>query len=149
MKKLLAIGTLACASWFSNAAFAQDISGVWQQIDDQTGSGRALIEISKMPDGSYSGKIVKVTPREGYTPRATCKDCPSPYTNQPILGLSVLNNLKMQNDTNYEKGRILDPLTGKMYDARAKVNKAGNRLTLRGYMGVSALGRSQTWIRQQ
>ena len=149
MKKLLAISSVVCSSLFCNSVFAQDISGVWQQIDDQTGSGRALIEISKMPDGTYTGKIVKVTPREGYTPRETCTNCPSPYTNKPILGLNVLNYLTMQDETTYGKGRLLDPLTGKFYDASARLNKAGNRLTLRGYIKVSALGRSQTWIRQQ
>ena len=71
---------------FSTAAFANDLSGVWQQIDDKTGSAKAIIEIRKEANQTYTGKIIKVTPRPGYTPRELCNKCPAPYTNQPILG---------------------------------------------------------------
>ncbi len=43
---------------------------------------------------------------------------------------------------------MIDPLAGKIYDAKVRLAANGKRLTLRGYIGVSALGRSQTWIRQ-
>lgn len=130
--------------------YAQDLTGIWQQIDDKTGSPKALIEIRKDPHGSFVGKIVKVTPLPGYTPQKICNHCPAPYTNQPILGMDVLTGLKHVEDTNnYEQGRVIDPLTGKIYDAKVRLNTTGKRLTLRGYVGVSALGRSQTWIRQE
>ena len=130
------------------SAFAQDLTGTWQQIDDKTGSPKAIIEIRQENNGTYVGKIVKVTPRPGYTPQKSCNNCPAPYTNQPILGMDLLTGLKQVGKANnYDKGRIIDPLTGKIYDAKVRLNATGKRLTLRGYMGVSALGRSQTWIR--
>lgn len=133
----------------SVSAFAQDLAGTWQQIDDKTGSPKAIIEIRKENNGTYVGKIVKVTPRPGYTPQKTCNNCPAPYTNQPILGMDVLTGLKpVEGTNNYEKGKVIDPLAGKIYDAKVRLSANGKRLTLRGYMGVSALGRSQTWIRQ-
>ncbi|WP_411687963.1 DUF2147 domain-containing protein [Acinetobacter indicus] len=135
---------------FSTAAFANDLSGVWQQIDDKTGSAKAIIEIRKEANNTYTGKIIKVTPRPGYTPRETCNNCPAPYTNQPILGMEILKGLKhVEGTNNYEKGRVIDPLAGKIYNARIRMNSTGKRLTLRGYIGVSALGRSQTWIRME
>lgn len=133
----------------STAFAASPIEGLWQQIDDKTGSPKALIEIRETENGSFAGKIIRVTPRVGYTPQKNCNQCPAPYTNQPILGMDVLTGLKHVEGTNrYEKGRVIDPLAGKVYDARMRLNANGKRLTLRAYMGVSALGRSQTWIRQ-
>ena len=46
-------------------------------------------------------------------------------------------------------GEILDPDSGAIYRAKAKLLDGGNKLEVRGYIGVSLFGRSQTWIRQQ
>ena len=147
MKKQIFLVTLA-GLVLSGNLFAQDLSGTWQQIDDKTGSPKAIIEIRKEANDTFTGKIVKVTPRPGYSPRETCNNCPAPYTNQPILGMDLIKGLKhVPGTNNYEKGRIIDPLVGKVYDTKIKLNSTGNRLTLRAYMGVSSLGRSQTWLR--
>ncbi|OTG80047.1 DUF2147 domain-containing protein [Acinetobacter sp. ANC 4648] len=139
---------LACLfSTLSCGAIAQDITGIWKNIDDKTGSSKAILEIRKESNGSYTGKIIKITPRPGYTPKDICVDCPAPYTNKPILGLDVLKGLQFVKEDEYNGGRILDPLTGKIYSMKAKLSTNGKRLQLRGYVGVSALGRSQTWIR--
>lgn len=128
--------------------WAKDITGTWQQIDDKSGAAKAIIVIFKEDNNTYSGKIVKVTPRPGYTPREKCNNCPAPYTNQPILGMTIIKGLKHVNSTNnYEKGRIIDPLSGKIYDVKVRLNNTGKRLTLRASIGVSVLGRNQTWIR--
>ena len=149
MKKNVWMGVFASLI-FSGSAFAADLTGIWQSIDDKTGSPKALIEITKAENGSFTGKIIKVTPRPGYTPRELCNKCPAPYTDQPILGMDILKGLKQVKDSNnYEKGRVIDPLAGRIYDAKIRLNSTGKRLTLRAYMGVSTLGRSQTWIRIQ
>ncbi len=44
--------------------------------------------------------------------------------------------------------RLLDPLSGRIYRCKAKLSPDGRRLTMRGYVGVSMLGRSQSWIRE-
>lgn len=131
-----------------STAFAEDISGTWKNIDDKTGSSKAILEIRQESNGTYTAKIVKVTPRPGYTPKENCVNCPAPYTNKPILGLDVMKGLKHTNGTNYTGGKIIDPLSGKIYSCKAKLSSNGKRLTLRGYVGVSALGRSQTWIKE-
>ena len=145
----IAILTVFSASLFTGSmAFAQELSGLWQQIDDKTGSPKALIEMKTQADGSYTGTITKVTPRPDYTPREKCVKCPSPYTDKPILGLDVIKGLKPTTKNNYAHGRVLDPLTGKIYDLKGRISANGKRLTLRGYIGISAIGRTQTWIRQ-
>ena len=137
----------ACiSSAVSSFSFAEDITGLWQTIDDKTGAPKGLVEIRKEND-TYVGKIVKVTPRAGYTPKETCVDCPPPYTNKPIIGMDVLTGLKSTDGLNYTSGRILDPNTGKVYNMKAKLSSNGKRLHLRGYLGISALGRNQIWIR--
>ena len=131
-----------------STAFAEDISGTWKNIDDKTGASKAILEIRQESNGTYTAKIVKVTPRPGYTPKETCVNCPTPYTNKPILGMDIIKGLKHVDGTNnYEKGRVIDPLSGKLYDAKMKLNATGKRLSLRAYIGVSALGRNQTWLR--
>lgn len=143
-KAILAIilSTLSASLW------AQDISGNWKNIDDKTGASKAVIEIRKESNGSYTGKVIKVTPRPGYTPKETCINCPAPYTNKPILGMDILKGLTFVKDDQYTGGKIIDPLTGKIYSMKAKLSSNGKRLSMRGYIGVSALGRSQTWIRE-
>lgn len=148
MKKIISLSIFTGLVIASTAALAQDISGTWQQIDDKTGSPKAVIEIRKESNNTFTGKITKITPRPGYTPRERCNNCPAPYTNQPILGMEILKGLKQVEGTNnYEKGRVIDPLSGKFYDAKMKLSATGKRLSLRAYLGVSALGRNQTWLR--
>ena len=149
MVKMKLTVALICSA-LGSFALAQDITGTWQQIDDKTGSPKSVIEIRKEANQTYTGKIIKITPRPGYTPRELCNKCPAPYTDQPILGMDILKGLKQVKDSNnYEKGRVIDPLAGRIYDAKIRLNSTGKRLTLRAYMGVSTLGRSQTWIRIQ
>lgn len=150
MIQKLALGIAVIFGSLSTLAMAQDLAGTWQQIDNKTGSAKAIIEIRKEANQTYTGKIIKITPRPGYTPRELCNKCPAPYTDQPILGMDILKGLKQVKDSNnYEKGRVIDPLAGRIYDAKIRLNSTGKRLTLRAYMGVSTLGRSQTWIRIQ
>ncbi|MNF15491.1 hypothetical protein D3C80_2181260 [compost metagenome] len=66
-----------------------------------------------------------------------------------MLGMEVLKGLEYNAKTDsYEGGKILDPRQGRLYNVRAKLRSDQKRLHLRGYVGVSALGRNQVWIRQ-
>lgn len=148
MKKNILLVTFA-SLFFSGNVLAQDLSGTWQQIDDKTGSPKAIIEIHKSSNNTFTGKVVKITPRLGYIPREKCVNCPLPYTDQPILGLEIFKNLKFEGENLYAGGQILDPLSGKIYNLKGKQSTNGKRLLLRGYIGISAIGRTQTWIRQE
>ncbi|MCY1161518.1 hypothetical protein D9M71_11380 [compost metagenome] len=145
--KNIKILTAVVFSSLSSLAFAQDITGTWKNIDDKTGSSKAILEIRQEANGTFTAKVVKVTPRPGYTPKETCINCPAPYTNKPILGMDVLTGLKYVEGLNFSGGKIIDPLSGNIYSMKAKLSPNGKRLNLRGYVGISALGRSQTWIK--
>jgi len=61
--------------------------------------------------------------------------------------VTIVHNLKNVGGTSYENGTILDPKSGKTYKLKGELAEGGKKLKLRGYIGVSALGRNQTWIR--
>ena len=145
--KNIKILTAVVFSSLSSLAFAQDITGTWKNIDDKTGSSKAVLEIRQESNGTFTAKVIKITPLPGYTPKESCVNCPAPYTNKPILGIDVLTGLKYVEGLNFSGGKIIDPLSGNIYSMKAKLSPNGKRLNLRGYVGISALGRSQTWIK--
>ena len=151
MKQSLAIATLIL-SCFSGLAHAKNptIEADWRTIDDKTGFAKAITEISQEADGTYSATIKKVIPRPGYTPKEFCQNCPAPFTNKPIVGLKILWGLTPdpKRANTFSDGRILDPLNGKIYNAKARMSSDGRRLSIRAYIGFSVIGRTPIWIRE-
>jgi len=134
----------------SVTGFAASIEGYWKSIDDRTGEQLSIVEIKKKPDNTYTGTIVYRYPVPGGSNvLTTCVKCPEPYKNKPILGLQIASGLKEdpKNPNHYIGGRILEPKTGNIYKGKAQLSADGKRLRMRGYMGISALGRTQVWIR--
>lgn len=151
LMKLLKHITLAVLATLPAMAYAaNDPVGLWRTIDDKTGFSKSVVEIKKEDNGTYTGTIIEVNPRPGYTPKETCFKCPAPYTDKPIVGLSILRNMKENPNKpgEFSGGTVIDPLIGKVYKSQMKINTTGNKLTVRGFIGVSIIGRSQTWIRQ-
>lgn len=116
--------------------------GKWTTIDDKTGAKRAIVSISES-GGILSGVIVKVYPQPDDT--GICEKCPGSFKGKKIQGLRFLWGLKSKGNNDWGGGSILDPKSGKIY--KAKVTLEGNKLYVRGYVGVSLLGRTQTWVR--
>lgn len=116
--------------------------GTWTTIDDKTGEKRAIVNLS-ISGGTLNGTIVKVFPQPGDT--GICSKCPGAFKGKKIQGLGFVWGLKDQGNGVWSGGSILDPKSGKIY--RAKMTLEGNKLYVRGYVGVSILGRTQTWVR--
>ena len=133
----------------SVTGFAASIEGYWKSIDDRTGEKLSIVEIRKGADGTFRGKILYRYPVPGGVALTHCTKCPPPYTNQPIVGLEFFSGFKQdeKNPNLYVDGRVLEPKSGKIYKGKANLSADGKRLRLRGYVGVSALGRTQVWIR--
>ena len=148
MKKSLI--ALACFGLLSSLTHAADLTGIWRTIDDKRGIVRAHIQIEKQPDGSYTGTLIEDFPAPGEAPLLKCNKCPAPYTNKPIIGLEILKGFKEEadNPNTFSHGKVLDPRHGKIYNGKAKLSSDGRKLYLRGYVGISLLGRSQTWLRK-
>lgn len=65
---------------------------------------------------------------------------------QPILGLQIAQCLKPVGDGHYEGATFYRPEDGHNYRGKAKFTDA-RTLEVRGYLGISLLGKSQTWTR--
>lgn len=64
-----------------------------------------------------------------------------------LQGTTVINSLKLVESGKFKDGKILDPDSGRIYSLEGELVENGKKLRLRGYLGISALGRSQTWLR--
>ncbi len=130
------------------AAFAQNTPvGKWRTIDDKTGKIKSIVEIYDAGNGSLSGKVVQVL-QSDKGPNPICDLCEGDNHNKPVTGMVIVWGLKQEGDT-WDDGKILDPHNGKVYSAKMTPQDGGAKLEVRGYMGFSLLGRSQTWIREQ
>jgi uncharacterized protein (DUF2147 family) len=128
----------------SHAAGSQSPLGLWRTVDDKTGTPRAVVRIY-MQDGKYFGRI-----EQSFTPGAetrVCSVCTDERKNQPIIGLLIIRNVTLH-DGEYSGGDILDPDNGSVYRCKFHLEKDGTALVVRGFIGISLLGRSQTWQRQ-
>jgi uncharacterized protein (DUF2147 family) len=130
------------------AAYAQADTpvGVWQTIDDHTGQPKALVQISQDANGTLSGKVIKGL-NANDQPDRRCTACTDSRKDQLIVGMTIISDMKKVND-GWDGGQILDPENGKVYKCKMHVEEGGQKLVVRGYVGVSLLGRSQTWVRQ-
>lgn len=120
---------------------AQSIVGKWKTIDDQTGKAKSVVEITEK-NGVYYGKVIEILSENK---NAICDKCPADRKGKPIKGLTIINGMKKEG-AEFSGGKILDPVSGKEYKCIIKLNGA-NKLDVRGYVGISALGRTQTWTR--
>lgn len=138
MKKAISFITLLFLIVIS--ANAQDITGKWRTIDDETGEEKSVVEIFKRGDKFY-GKIVDI--KDESKKKNLCKLCPDSRKDQPVLGMEIIKDLE-QDDDEFEDGTILDPNNGKIYDCKIWL-KNQNTLNVRGY--VAFFYRTQEWKR--
>jgi len=137
------------AALMSPAAWADDASpvGLWKNIDDVTGKPRVLVRITQS-NGTLQGQIEKVFLRPDEDPNPKCEKCEGALKNVPVIGLVMLTGLKKNGDE-YTDGQIIDADNGKVYSSKVRLTDGGKKLSVRGYIGVPILGRSQVWERQE
>ncbi|ASK30454.1 hypothetical protein CEY12_10190 [Chryseobacterium sp. T16E-39] len=135
MRKLLFTLALSLTSVLS---FAQ-IEGKWRTIDDETGKPKSIVEIFKKSDGKYYGKVIQLLIKPQ---NPNCVDCKDDRKDKPILGMEVIRGLKKDGDE-FNGGTITNPKNGKTYKCFATRN--GDKLTVKGYIGISLIGKTQTW----
>ncbi len=131
--------------WLANAALAEPPTpvGLWHTVDDRTSKPRGTVRIEQQ-DGLLTGRIVStIDPADA---AHTCEDCPGDRKGQPIIGLQIIRNMRPNGD-HWDGGTILDPETGKTYHCTMALHDNGHRLVVRGYIGISLFGRSQSWLR--
>ena len=142
---IMALACLALASFAGAQAQQltpklQNAVGHWQTYID--GKPAGTVE-TYMSNGQLFGKVTKVRP--GRTPQDLCDKCSGEYKNQLILGMVIMRNFHPDGE-DWVGGTIVDPENGKEY--KSKIWSEGKDiLHMRGFIGISLLGRTEVWTR--
>lgn len=151
MKKLLISSFSALFILLMGTSFApisdnpDAIVGVWK-----TGEGNAMVRIYKNGE-KYQGKVVwlkePIDPETG-KPKQD-KNHPDEATRtRPVLGMINIWGFSYKDKNLWDDGNIYDPKNGSTYSCTIKMINP-NTLEVRGYIGVSIIGRTDNWTRQQ
>ncbi len=123
------------------AQSADAVVGKWLNGDKD-----AYIQIYKS-GSTYDGKLVwlKNPKDENGKTKVDGKNPDASLKTRPILGLQLLNNFKFE-DGDWEDGTIYDPKSGKTYSCKMTL-ETNDKLKVRGYVGISWIGRTDNWTR--
>jgi uncharacterized protein (DUF2147 family) len=116
------------------------IVGTWQTVDDKTNEPVSYVKIS-LVNQKLEASVVKLLTE----PNAVCSLCTDYRKNQPVLGMKIMSGLVKKSDGEWGGGEILDPDDGHSYRVHLKLQ--GNKLVVRGYIGIPLFGREQIWTR--
>lgn len=146
--KLLALLLLALplGAFAQNASTASSPVGHWTTIDDKTQKPKSVVEIYEAKDGSLAGRVTEIL-QSDRGPNPVCDKCSGDRKGKPVKGMVILWGIKQKGET-WEGGQILDPASGKIYSVKVTPVENGKKLEVRGFMGFSLLGRTQTWNRR-
>lgn len=131
------------ATWARPSPSGSGIEGLWSTVDDKTHKPRGVVRIYE-DHGNYFGKIVS-----SFNPRdadAICTPCSGAMHDRPVIGLVILRDMH-KNGSDLSGGTILDPETGETYRCRMTIENKGEKLLVRGYIGIALFGRTQVWTR--
>src|SRR4030095_8435441 len=121
---------------------ADDIIGIWLT----GGNEPAKIQIYKSGERFY-GKIVWLkNATENGKHRIDVNNPDKEKRNNTIIGLVMLKDFKFDGNDEWKGGDIYDPESGKTYSSYLYLNDK-NTLKVRGYVGISLIGRTETWTR--
>ena len=120
------------------------VVGRWQTVDDKSGKPRSVVK-TWLKDRKLFGLIEQLN-EPGGDPDAKCTKCKGDKKDQRIAGMTILWDLTQDGDE-WTGGKILDPDSGDIY--KCKVKASGDKLEVRGFLGIALIGRTQTWRRAQ
>jgi uncharacterized protein (DUF2147 family) len=142
IKKILAL-IFFLVVWMTSFSQSSDaIVGKWYNTEKD-----AQVEIYK-EGGKYYGKIVWLQdPIKNGKPKTDKNNTDESKRDRPIMGMKFLNNFE-HTGSNWENGTIYDPKNGKTYSCIIK-KKNEKTLEVRGYVGISLIGRTVEWTKAE
>ena len=120
--------------------------GLWKTVDDVTGKVKSIVTIWE-ESGKLYGRVQKLVNPDPQDTNPRCNDCTGDQKGKPVIGLRILWDLQRDGD-GWSGGTILDPANGKTYRCRLALEEGGTKLKVRGFIGISLLGRTQHWLRE-
>ena len=120
-------------------------AGLWKTHSDRTGEADGLVRIME-ERGEFVGRVEKVFSPPNESPNPRCDRCSGELRDQPVVGMAILRGIRREQD-DFTQGTILDPDDGETYRCTVTMKDGGNRLEIRGYLGLPVFGRTQTWTR--
>ena len=146
LKRTYLLLIICLLSLFSALSYAENSPvGLWKTIDDSTGKPRSLIRIS-----DKNGELIAIIEKgllPSDSPEDVCDKCEGTRKAKPLIGMVIMDGMKAKGDA-FEGGHILDPDNGKVYQCKIKLDSTGKQLEVRGFIGISLIGRSQIWMRE-
>lgn len=127
-------------------AFAQKdkLEGFWYNEEKS-----AKIQIYRAVDNKFWGKIVWLKePNKNGKPRVDEKNNKASLRTRPVMGMPILTGFVKKDEDTYSDGQIYDPRNGKSYSSTITYRN-DHELGIRGYIGVSLIGRTTTFTRAQ
>jgi len=146
MRKALAVCILCGISLLTGHVLADDsaadaILGQWFTEHDES-----IIEIYESGE-SYCGKIVwlKAPFNSDGSEKVDSNNSDASLKTRKIIGMDIVTGFKHKGDESWDSGKIYDPNNGKTYSCLARLD--GEALIIRGYIGISLIGRTTVWKR--
>jgi uncharacterized protein (DUF2147 family) len=149
MKHIIKICLLLTITLNSKLSHAQTspsdaIVGVWE-----TGTGKARVNITKSGNYFYGRIVWLKEPKNEEGKTKVDKNNPDETKrNTPLLGMKMLSGFEYKGDNLWEDGTIYDPESGSTYNCKINLEDA-NTMNIRGFIGISAFGRTDVWKRLQ
>lgn len=155
MKYAVSAITVNCIFFSSVMAQASDeIKGYWYSADNAS-----IVQIFK-PKTKFQGQIIWLDEplyakgeKGAGKPKVDRENPDKKKRKVPIIGLGMLSGFTYdKGDKAWNSGTIYDPEHGKTYKCEIRIEKdvrahSGKRLTVRGYIGLPVLGRTEIWYR--
>lgn len=133
------LAQVTATKWVSN-----DICGIWWNKDKD-----AKIKVY-YASGMYWGQIYWLkNPIDTVTnkPKLDKNNPKEELRTRPVMGLLIMKNLVWDaDDEDWDDGDIYDPKSGNTYSLTCSL-KDKNTMELRGYIGISLIGRTDVWVR--
>ena len=145
LNRLFFSGYLLVVSLSVSAQSVDPALGVWKTIDEKTNQPSSLIRLEEK-NGELNGTVIELIPTPGEPLITHCRLCKGERKDKPIVGMVIMNGLKKEKAGYWSGGEILDPEEGDIYKVKIATDDC-KTLKVRGYIGISLIGRTQVWVR--
>jgi len=138
---LMALGVVSSACGQGVSPQQQNAVGHWQVITSDGNPG-GKVE-TYLENGKLYGRVTKERP--GRTPQDVCTKCSGDNKGKLILGMVVMRDFHPDGE-GWSGGIVLDPESGSEYKGKIWL-EGKDTLKMRGFIGISLLGKTASWSR--